>query len=149
MESVFEDCVLDMRRAFVIDDDAHIYQSIAAVLGQHGFTVENFQNAKLAIAALGKEPPGIIFLDIALLQSDAIDVLTGLGERQYEGVVHLMSGGRQQLLDAVLRLGTRHGIRLGASLNKPIDGLSIVAAVAALQAAIAQPRPTVRKIVSG
>jgi hypothetical protein len=58
-------------------------------------------------------------LDVALLQSDAIDVLRGLGERRYGGTVQLMSGGRPSLLEAVRRIGVRHGIKLATPLNKP------------------------------
>lgn len=55
----------------------------------------------------------MIFLDVALINSDAIDVLNGLGKRKYRGLVHLMSGGRAALLEAVQRLGVRNGVAFG------------------------------------
>jgi hypothetical protein len=54
-----------------------------------------------------------------LLRSDAIDVLRGLGKRRYGGTVQLMSGGKPSLLQAVQRIGLRHGINLATPLNKP------------------------------
>jgi purine-binding chemotaxis protein CheW len=127
------DVQLDMQRAFVIEDDRAIFQFFATTLAESGLTAENFQTAAPALTALANSRPAIIFLDIALLQSDAIDVLIGLGERRYQGVVHLMSGGRQQLLDAVRRLGLRHGVRLAPPLNKPVSRDAILGAVAALR----------------
>ncbi len=110
---------IDPQLALVIDDDAKVREFIAATLAQLGLKVATFQTAKEALAALDGGHPGIIFLDVALLRSDAIDVLRGLGERRYGGVVQLMSGGRQMLLEAVQRIGVRHGIKLAAPLNKP------------------------------
>ena len=54
-----------------------------------------------------------------MLRSDAIDVLRGLGERRFGGIVQLMSGGRSSLLDAVQRLGVRAGVKLSLPLSKP------------------------------
>ena len=110
---------IDPHRALVIDDDAKVREFIETSLAQLGMKVASFQMAKEALASLDDGHPGVIFLDVALLRSDAIDVLRGLGERRYGGVVQLMSGGRQALLEAVQRIGVRHGIRLAPPLNKP------------------------------
>jgi len=109
----------DPQLAVVIDDDATIRDFMATTLAQLGMKVEIFQIAKEALASLDNRHPVIIFLDVALLQSDAIDVLRGLGERRYGGTVQLMSGGRPSLLEAVRRIGVRHGIKLATPLNKP------------------------------
>jgi DNA-binding response OmpR family regulator len=123
---------LDMRRAFVIDDEPAVHRFVATACTAQGFEVESFTTAKAALAALGGSHPAIIFLDVALSQSDAIDVLIGLGERHYCGVVHLMSGGRPQLVEAVQRLGGRHGVRLASPLGKPVNLADIVQAVTAM-----------------
>jgi hypothetical protein len=64
----------------------------------------------------------VIFLDIALEQSDAIDVLRGLSEKRYTGIAQLMSGGRLPLLEAVQRIGARYGLVLRPALQKPLGG---------------------------
>jgi DNA-binding NtrC family response regulator len=132
---------LDMRRAFVIDDDEHIHEFVELTLAEQGFKTERFKIAKDALAALGHDHPAIIFLDVALLYSDAIDVLIGLGEQKYDGVVHLMSGGRQQLLEAVQRLGVRHGVKLAPPMGKPISRETIIRAIIGMDSLIAAPRP--------
>jgi two-component system nitrogen regulation response regulator NtrX len=78
--------------AFVIDDERGICLFVGKVLEKLGFAVATFSNAKEALAALDPREPKIIFLDIALKQSDAIDVIKGLGERHYDGIIQLMSG---------------------------------------------------------
>jgi DNA-binding NtrC family response regulator len=123
---------IDPQLAVVIDDDGEVRQLIAATLQQLRMPVEAFAAAKEAFAAIDRLHPGIIFLDVALLRSDAIDVLRGLGERRYGGVVQLMSGGRQSLLEAVARIGVRHGLRLAKPLNKPLARPEILRAVESL-----------------
>jgi hypothetical protein len=61
-------------------------------------------------------------------------VLRGLGERRYGGTVQLMSGGRPSLLEAVQRIGVRHGIKVAAApLNKPFAREAIAQIVASLR----------------
>jgi len=127
-------CVaLDHGLALVIDDDARVFQFVAETLAAHGFKAVNFKTAQTALAALDGAHPRVIFLDVALLESDAIDVLGGLGARRYGGTVHLMSGGRPSLLEAVQRIGVRHGITLGQTLNKPVGAEAITAAIAGMR----------------
>lgn len=124
---------VDALLALVIDDDAKLRQFIEATLAQLGMKVATFQMAKEALASLDGSHPAVIFLDVALLRSDAIDVLRGLGERRYGGIVQLMSGGRPSLLDAVQRIGVRHGIKLATPLNKPFAREAIVQLVESLR----------------
>src|SRR5579863_9375167 len=94
---------IDSNLALVIDDDAELRRFIASTLKQLGMRVADFDMARDALASLDAVHPAVIFLDVALLRSDAIDVLRGLGERRYGGTVQLMSGGRPSLLQAVQR----------------------------------------------
>ena len=110
---------VDTQLAVVIDDDEEVRRFIAAVITPLGMRVESFEAAHEAFAAIDSCHPAIIFLDVALLRSDAIDVLRGLGERRFGGIVQLMSGGRSSLLDAVQRLGVRAGVKLSVPLCKP------------------------------
>jgi DNA-binding NtrC family response regulator len=125
---------LDPHMALVIDDDIKLRDFVAGELIDLGMTVATFDIAKDALAALDTCHPAVIFLDVALLRSDAIDVLRGLGERRYGGTVQLMSGGRPSLLEAVQRIGVRHGIKVAAApLNKPFAREAIAQIVASLR----------------
>lgn len=110
----------DQQLTFIIDDDAEAQDFIATTLFPLGLRVRGYVNGKEALASIDSASPAIIFLDVALLGSDAIDVLRGLSERHYGGVVQLMSGGRPSLLEAIARIGAREGIRLAPPLSKPL-----------------------------
>jgi DNA-binding NtrC family response regulator len=124
---------IDETLAVIIDDDRKMQSFITAALTPLGMRVESFEAAKEAFAALSLRHPAVIFLDIALLRSDAIDVLRGLGEQRYAGVVQLMSGGRPSLLDAVQRIGVRAGVKLSAPLCKPFARAAVVQVIEELR----------------
>ena len=64
--------------ALVIDDDRSISELVATTLGELGIESATFSTAKPAVAAIDQRWPAIIFLDVALEQSDAYDVIRGL-----------------------------------------------------------------------
>ncbi|HLH93883.1 MAG TPA: response regulator [Xanthobacteraceae bacterium] len=106
----------------IIDDQEEISRVIALVLARSGIESASFATAKLALSSLDRRWPQAIFLDVALEQSDAIDVIKGLSEKHYTGIVQLMSGGRLPLIEAVQRIGARHGLVLRPALQKPFRG---------------------------
>jgi DNA-binding NtrC family response regulator len=114
------------RRAYVIDDDPGICNFVRETLVGLGISSESFHTAKEALAAFDHDRPALILLDVALLQSDAIDVVHGLNARAYGGIVHLMSGGNPSLVKAVERIGARKGLRFGVPLSKPVRREAIV-----------------------
>jgi DNA-binding NtrC family response regulator len=132
------DCVAaDPHLVYVIDDDARMRQFISTTVSQLGMSPSTFQDGKDALASLDIVHPAVVFLDVALLQSDALDVIRGLGALGYRGLVQLMSGGRPALLDAVRRIGVRHHMKLATPLRKPFGSDAIVALIASL----AKPAP--------
>lgn len=124
--------------AYIIDDEAAICQIVSATLNGLGVESESFHTAGEALAAIERRLPSVIFLDVALLQSDAIDVIHGLGDHNYRGTVHLMSGGNPSLLEAVARIGTRSGLTFGPPLNKPFRRETLIRLVKALSL---EPKP--------
>jgi CheY-like chemotaxis protein len=111
--------------AFVVDDEDGICQVIMMTLATMGVAAEKFHTARDAVAALDRRLPAIIFLDVALEKSDAIDVIRGLGERGYGGIVQLMSGSNVELLEDVRRIGARHGLNMRPPLSKPFRAAAI------------------------
>ncbi len=127
--------------AFVVDDEKGICLFVGKTLERLGFAVDTFSNAKDALAALDRREPKIIFLDIALEQSDAIDVIKGLGEQHYAGVIQLMSGN-PWLLDAIQRLAKRDRLNMRPPLCKRFKGEAIRQVIAEAQVeSIAVPAP--------
>ncbi|MGH7914132.1 MAG: response regulator [Candidatus Binataceae bacterium] len=116
-------------KAFIIDDEKDVCLAVSMVLSKLGLTVAMYDNAKDALAALDRGTPKIIFLDVALKQSDAIDVIKGLGERQYTGLVQLFSGN-PRLLEPIRRIATRYHLAVRQPLSKPLRREAIAQAVA-------------------
>jgi len=106
--------------ALIIDDQEGICRIVATALAGVGVESATYATANPAIAALDRRRPDVIFLDVALEQSDAIDVIKGLSEKHYTGIVQLMSGGRLPLLEAMQRIGERYGLVLRPALRKPL-----------------------------
>jgi DNA-binding NtrC family response regulator len=104
---------------FVIDDEAAICRALSAALEGRGFKPQVFHTAKTALAGLDGGHPVFMLLNVALSQSDAVDVVHGLAARHYAGIVHMMTGGNPGLLEAVQRIGKSKGINFGAPLHKP------------------------------
>ena len=105
--------------ALIVDDEEAICQSVALILSTLGIEAETALTAEQALSALEGRLPAIIFLDVQLKKSDAIDVIRGLGAANYRGVVQLMSGSNADLLEDVRRVGLRHGLNMRPALGKP------------------------------
>jgi FixJ family two-component response regulator len=111
--------------ALIIDDREAFCKFVAKVLAKLGVESAAYPTAEPAIASLDQRRPAIIFLDFALEQSDAIDVIKGLSEKHYTGIIQLMSGGRLPLLESVRCIGARHGLVLLPPLHKPVQAEAI------------------------
>jgi DNA-binding NtrC family response regulator len=118
--------------ALVIDDQEDVCRVVAMALRNLGVESTTFATAKPAVASLDQRRPDVIFLDVALDQSDAIDVIKGLSEKRYTGIVQLMSGGRLPLLEAMQRIGARYGLTVRPALQKPFRGDDLGRALAEL-----------------
>lgn len=104
---------------FVVDDEPGIQNIIAAAAEGFGFQAERFRSAAKALAALETTKPSLLFLDVSLEGSDAIDVIRGLGEAGFRGAVQLMSGKDPVTLSEVKLVGERHNLVMLPALQKP------------------------------
>ncbi|MEX0853169.1 MAG: EAL domain-containing response regulator [Bauldia sp.] len=104
---------------FIVDDEPAVGRFIALALRGLGLSVEQFRDVPSMLEFLGQRLPGLIFLDISLGDSDAIDAIRGLAMRGFTGVVQVMSGSNSVLLEDVRRVGERHGLRMRPPLAKP------------------------------
>jgi EAL domain-containing protein (putative c-di-GMP-specific phosphodiesterase class I)/CheY-like chemotaxis protein len=103
----------------VIDDDPDICRLITHVLSGIGVSSVELQSASALESALASTCPSIIFMDVALSRSDAIDGIRILEQTSFKGVVQLISGKDPSLVDAVKVIGERHGLRMLDPMRKP------------------------------
>ena len=109
----------DIRLAFVLDDEARLGLALCKILAGIGIEARQFVNPAEFLRELEPCNPDLIFLDLALGQSDAIEVIHQLEARQFKGRVMLISGRDIGTLLDVERIGKAHGLSMLPSLPKP------------------------------
>jgi EAL domain-containing protein (putative c-di-GMP-specific phosphodiesterase class I)/CheY-like chemotaxis protein len=103
----------------VIDDDPDICALISRVLSKIGVTSRGLSSANALAGALKEPHPAIVFLDVALDRSDAIDGIRVLRQGSFAGAVQLISGKDPDLVHNIKVIGERHGLKMLDPLQKP------------------------------
>jgi len=109
----------DVRLAFVLDDEARLGIALCKVLASMGIESRQFVDADAFLGQLEPCNPDLVFLDLALGHSDAIEVIHQLEARRFKGRVMLISGRDMGTLLEVERIGKSHGLTMLPSLPKP------------------------------
>jgi EAL domain-containing protein (putative c-di-GMP-specific phosphodiesterase class I)/CheY-like chemotaxis protein len=105
---------------FIIEDEPGIRHFLSHLVRRHDVTVKESSGADKIIESVKRESPELIFLDLALEDADAIEVMRGLATAKYSGAVQLMSGRGISLLNSVRRVGARQGLNMLPVLEKPL-----------------------------
>ncbi len=112
----------------VIEDDPHISDLIAMYLRRDGFRVVQADDAERGLAAIGREAPRLVIVDIGLPGAlDGLDVCRQLAAASPPVPVLILSA-RDDEVDRVL------GLELGADdyVTKPFSARELVARVHAI-----------------
>jgi FixJ family two-component response regulator len=109
----------DVRLAFVLDDEERVGSALCKMLSGIGVDARQFINPAEFLRELEPGNPDLIILDLALGQSDAIEVIHQLEDRKFKGRVMLISGRDMGTLLEVERIGRAHGLSMLPSLPKP------------------------------
>jgi len=107
------------RKCFVIDDEPAIRNVFYAALGGCDIELRGFGSAQELRDGWRPEHPDLIFLDIMLKGSDAVEVIRTLAAHKYRGGVLVMSGLDRALHEQVTRVGEQHGLTMLPPLEKP------------------------------
>ncbi len=111
---------------FVVDGDASIRHFLSLVLHGVGVDTEELAHGNSVEAALDKRKPHLIFLNIALKSSEAIETVIALGRRAYTGHVQLMSARGSAVLAHVKSIGEQHRLQMLPILKKPFETTAIL-----------------------
>jgi EAL domain-containing protein (putative c-di-GMP-specific phosphodiesterase class I) len=111
---------------FVVDGDASIRHFLSLVLHGVGVDTEELAHGNAVEAALDKRKPDLIFLNIALESSEAIETVIALGRRAYTGHVQLISARGSAVLAHVKSIGEQHRLQMLPILKKPFETAAIL-----------------------
>src|SRR5579863_9917597 len=106
---------------FVVDTDASIRHFLSLVLHGAGIDTEELPDGQAVRPALTQRQPKLVFLNIALESSDAIECILALSRAAYTGAVQLMSNRGSAVLAHVKSIGEQHHLRMLPVLKKPFE----------------------------
>lgn len=114
------------KRVLVVEDDVAIREALEFNLVREGYQVETVGDGVAALAAIRKNMPDLLVLDLMLPEMDGFDVTRTL--RQESNIPILMLTARDDEIDRVL------GLELGADdyLTKPFSMRELLARVKAM-----------------
>src|SRR5258707_9343385 len=109
--------------AYVLDDRQEIGAVVCRMLTASGFAARQFSDPVPCLqqvkAATPTARPEVLILDLALGQSDAVEVIRQLEKLEYKGKVLLMSGSDISVLLDIQKIGAAHGLAMLPPLKKP------------------------------
>jgi len=120
----------------VVDDEKRIVEIVRAYLEREGYRVAAAYDGKAALAAVEKEKPDLVILDLMLPEVSGWDVCRTL--RASSSIPIIMLTARDDVTDKVV------GLELGADdyVTKPFDPKELVARVkSVLRRSTAAPSP--------
>lgn len=104
-------------KLLIIDDDAHLRESLAEVLELDGFECHQAGDAKHGIAAAQQVDPDAVIMDIQLPDSSGFQICQELRKRSKTTILIMMTG---RFLSSEEK---KQGFELGADeyITKPFD----------------------------
>ncbi|WP_439598375.1 response regulator [Falsiroseomonas sp.] len=115
-----------MAKILVVDDDPHIRSVLCFALARDGFVTAEAADGAAALAAVAREAPDLILLDVLMPELDGTEVCRRLRRTSDVPVIFLSS--RDEEVDRIL------GLELGGDdyVTKPFSPREVVARVRAV-----------------
>ena len=110
---------------FVVEEQPSIRHFLSLMLQGSGVDTEEFAEGTTFREAIANRKPDLVFIDIALDASDAIESVVALGKQGYFGFVQLMSNRGSAVLEHVKAIGEQHKMNMLPVLKKPFDTASV------------------------
>jgi len=107
-------------RILVFDDDASIGRLLVRIAGMAGIEATAVSDAEAFAQRLRTDPPQIVVLDLQLGDTDGVEQMRVLADRQYAGALVLMSGYDSRVLATARAVGQSLGLKIENVLEKPL-----------------------------
>lgn len=123
-----------MNRLIVIDDDKDVADLIARIAESVGFEVRTvWDGANFKRAYEEFRPEGIV-MDIYMPHMDGLELIGYLAERGTTAPIVIVSGSDDEMREMVERLGLARGLKIVASIAKPLRVAELRASLERLHA---------------
>jgi EAL domain-containing protein (putative c-di-GMP-specific phosphodiesterase class I)/CheY-like chemotaxis protein len=129
---------------YAVDEEASIRHFLSLVLHGSGVDTMEFSDGAALRKAMERRVPDLIFLNISLESSDAIESVVALGKCGFRGALQLMSNRGAAVLEHVKTIGVQHKLNMLPILKKPFETDSIVKILAALK--LGAPAPVATRL---
>jgi EAL domain-containing protein (putative c-di-GMP-specific phosphodiesterase class I)/FixJ family two-component response regulator len=118
-DTVSQSSTSDRFLCFLVDDDAAIRRMLGQILTKHDVQTREFDSVEALAGGLQSSQPDLIFLDLRLGGSDAVEAIKMLSKSSYSGLLQIISGLGPDLLESIQRLCGRYGLATLPPLQKP------------------------------
>ncbi len=107
-------------RVLAFDDDPAVGRLVVRVATLSGMQATAVADAEAFGQSLRTDPPQLVLLDLQLGDTDGVEQLRRLADRNYTGALVLMSGFDARVLGTARALGQSLGLTLEGVLEKPL-----------------------------
>ncbi len=114
---------------YIVDDEDANRHFMSLVLQGYGIETGLFPNAPALREGMSRRAPDLIFLDIPIDASAAIEAVHAIGAQKYRGPLQLMSSRGSAVVDSVRQVADRYSLVTPTVLKKPVDRPAIVKVV--------------------
>ena len=111
---------------YVVDEEPSIRHFLSLILHGAGVDTVEFPDGASLRKAVETRAPALVFHNISLESTDAIESMIALGRLRYRGAVQLMSGRGAAVLEHVKAIGAQHKLNMMPVLKKPFETDTII-----------------------
>jgi EAL domain-containing protein (putative c-di-GMP-specific phosphodiesterase class I) len=122
---------------FLVDQEPSMRHFLSLVMHGLGIDTAEFSDGASLRDALGSKKPDLVFHDVALDSSDAIETVLALGKQGFRGPMQLMSNRGSAVLEHLKSIGVQHGLHMLPVLKKPFETDTLVKILSGLKLGIA------------
>ena len=111
------------RQVLIVEDEPHIVESLAFVLGREGFAVSSVMDGESALEILRRTPPDLVILDLMIPRLNGFEVLKAAkSDPALSAIPVMVLSAKGQVHDR------RHAEEIGSDgfMTKPFSNREIV-----------------------
>jgi EAL domain-containing protein (putative c-di-GMP-specific phosphodiesterase class I)/CheY-like chemotaxis protein len=122
---------------FVVDQEPSLRHFLSLVMHGVGIDTVEFADGAALREALGGKKPDLVFHDISLESTDAIETVLALGKHGFRGPMQLMSNRGSAVLEHIKTIGVQNALHMLPVLKKPFETDALVKILSQLKLGIA------------